>query len=102
MPPDTNLLGQPIGFPVPNWQSPAAPSREPMEGRFCRIEPLNPHLHAESLHAANKLDVENRMWTYLPYGPFDSLGRYRQWIEEVCQRDDPLFYAIIDRATGRA
>ena len=66
------------------------------------MEQLNPRLHAASLHAANAMDVEGRMWTYLPYGPFDTLDSYRGWAEEMCRRSDPLFYTIIDRATDRA
>jgi len=42
------------------------------------------------------------MWTYLPYGPFDTLESYRAWMEGMCRRSDPLFYAIVDRETGRA
>jgi RimJ/RimL family protein N-acetyltransferase len=102
MPPETNYLGQPIGFPVPDWKPPAWPSRESMEGCFCRVVPLDPQLHAASLHAANQADSANRMWTYLPYGPFDTLDSYRAWTEQKCQGDDPLFYAILDRGGGRA
>jgi RimJ/RimL family protein N-acetyltransferase len=97
-----NALGQPIGFPLPDWRPPAAPSREPMEGRFCRLEVLDPGLHAASLHATNAIDVDGRMWTYLPYGPFDTPGSYRAWTEEMSRRKDPLFFAIVDRAAGRA
>lgn len=99
---DTNDLGQPIGFPLPDWKQPQLPSREPMIGRFCRIELLDPSLHTASLHAANSLDAEGRMWTYLPYGPFDTLASYRSWIEEICRGSDPLFHAIIDPATDQA
>ena len=42
------------------------------------------------------------MWTYLSYGPFDTLNSYRGWAEEMSRRSDPLFYAIIERATERA
>lgn len=98
----TNSLGQPIGFPLPQWRPPQPPSREPMEGRFCRMEPLNPELHLASLYAANQMDVEGSMWTYLPYGPFDSLDNYRAWAEEMCRSVDPLFYAVMDRLTSKA
>ncbi|MDD5140699.1 MAG: GNAT family protein [Verrucomicrobiales bacterium] len=100
--PINNALGQPIGFPLPNWKPPETPSREPMAGRFCRVEPLNPNLHAASLHDACALDAEGRMWTYLPYGPFATPDSYQAWAEEICRRGDLLFYAIIDRATDRA
>lgn len=99
---DINHLKQAIGFVIPDWTPPPFPTREPLEGRFCRLEPLDPEVHAASLFAANALDTENRQWTYLAYGPFDTLESYRAWMEATCQTDDPLFYAIVDRATGEA
>lgn len=97
-----NELGQPIGFAVPDWTPRPRPPRTPMEGRWCRIEPLDANRHAEDLHAANIEDREGRIWTYMAYGPFASLGDYRAWAEKVCVADDPLFHAIIDRQSGRA
>jgi RimJ/RimL family protein N-acetyltransferase len=99
---DNNILGQPIGFLLPNWKSPELPSCEPMEGRFCRVERLDPRIHAASLYTANTIDVEGRMWTYLPYGPFDTLESYSAWAEKMCQSKDPMFCAIIDKATEKA
>ncbi|MDQ3659264.1 MAG: GNAT family N-acetyltransferase [Actinomycetota bacterium] len=97
-----NDLGQPIGFSVSEWKAPNRPSREPMVGHFCRVEPLDPGRHASDLFRANALDTTNGAWTYLPYGPFDTLEAYRDWIEASCLGDDPLFFAIIDYATGGA
>lgn len=73
-----------------------------MNGRFCRLEPLDPMRHAKALHAANALDVGGKNWTYLPYGPFETLDDYRTWIEQYCCGSDPLFYAIVDLTTGEA
>src|SRR3990170_1916620 len=97
-----NHLGQPIGPPVPGWKPPPAPPRSAMEGRFCRVEPLEPGRHAAELYAANFLDTEGRNWTYLPYGPFATLTEYRAVVEQVCLASDPLFHAIIDRKSGQA
>lgn len=94
---ELNQLKQPVGPVVPEWKSPPYPQRETMEGRFCRLEPLD-IVHAESLYAANALDSEGRNWTYLPYGPFDAIADYRAWIEQYCNGNDPLFYAIVDLA----
>jgi RimJ/RimL family protein N-acetyltransferase len=97
-----NHLGQPIGFPVPNWTPRPRPPREPMVGRYCRVEPINPDRHAAELHEANITDTEGRIWTYLSYGPFATLADYRAWMETACMGDDPLFHAIVDAKTGRA
>ncbi len=73
-----------------------------MVGRFCRVEPLDPARHAADLFAANRADAEGRIWTYLPYGPFASLEDYTAWMEQTCRGDDPLFHAIVDKASGKA
>lgn len=98
----TNGLGQPIGFDVPDWQACAAPPRKPIDGRTCRIEAIDPERHAADLFAANADDSDGRLWTYMAYGPFADLGEYQGWLEAACLGDDPLFHAIIDKATGKA
>jgi RimJ/RimL family protein N-acetyltransferase len=97
-----NELGQPIGEPVEGWAARPRPPREPIEGRFCRVEPLDPARHAEALFEANRQDAEGRMWTYMAYGPFARLDDYRAWADNAARGEDPLFHAIVDRASGRA
>jgi RimJ/RimL family protein N-acetyltransferase len=92
----------PTGPPVPGWTSRPAPPREPLEGRFCRVEPLSATHHANSLYDANSLDREGRMWTYLFEGPYADRAEYRAWIEAAEASTDPLFYAIVDAGLGRA
>ncbi len=97
-----NELGMPIGFPVEAWTACDPPPKTPIQGRCCRIEPLDPLRHAADLHEANLADRDGRIWTYLPYGPFDSLEDFQAWISRDCLGDDPLFHAIIDKASGKA
>jgi RimJ/RimL family protein N-acetyltransferase len=97
-----NALGQPVGLPVLNWQPPAAPSREPLAGRFCRLEPLDVARHAADLFAANAGDRNGRNWTYLAYGPFATIEAYSDWVMSMSGKADPLFYAIVDLEQGRA
>lgn len=97
-----NDLGQPIGFPVPDWKAVSRPPRTVMTGRYCRVEPIDPDRHAADLHAANLEDIEGRIWTYLGYGPFQEPGRYRDWMEQTCLGDDPLFHAIVDVESNKA
>lgn len=98
----TNDLGQPVGEPLPDWTARPRPSRTPMAGRLCRLEPLKASRHAEALYEAHALDTEGRNWTYLPYGPFPSPEDLAVWITSVEKTDDPLFFAIIDLQTQRA
>jgi len=99
---ELNHLHQPIGAIVSDWKAPPHPPRRTLEGRFCRLEPLEPARHAASLFAANSLDASGRNWTYLAYGPFDILSGYRSWMEQECCGADPQFYAILDGAKGEA
>ncbi|MCX7135635.1 MAG: GNAT family protein [Proteobacteria bacterium] len=99
---DTNELGQPVGVVIPDWKPPQPPARAPIEGRYCILEPLDAAAHAETLHAANILDTDGGMWTYMAYGPFESPEIYRQWVDSVAGGKDPMFFAIVDRATGKA
>jgi RimJ/RimL family protein N-acetyltransferase len=100
--PEFNAMGQPIGSLVPDWKPVAAPSRTPMEGRFCKLEPMDPERHGRQLYEANSLDTDNRLWTYLPYGPFDSFDTYLDWLRQSAAGTDPLYFAIADKTTGRA
>src|SRR4051794_2398159 len=99
---DQNHLGQPIGFALPNWVPPPYPPYESLAGRYCQVEPLDPARHAADLYAANALDTDQRMWTYLAYGPFVTFEDYRAWAETVSRERDPLFYAIVDIQRGQA
>jgi len=73
-----------------------------MSGAYCRLEPLDAARHAADLFEANRRDADGRMWTYLAYGPFDTLDAYRSWAERMAASDDPLFFAVVDTASGRA
>jgi RimJ/RimL family protein N-acetyltransferase len=97
-----NELGQPIGPPVVGWVPPAAPPREAMAGRYCRLEPLDASRHAGDLFRANAEDASGGLFTYMPYGPFATLADYLAWLRPLGERSDPLFFAIIDSDTGRA
>ena len=102
LPHDTNALGQPVGLLVSDWKPPALPSRDTMEGVFCRLEALDPDRHASDLYGANSLDADGRSWTYLPYGPFAAFEDYFASLSESAAKSDPLFFAIIDTARGQA
>jgi len=98
----TNHLGQPIGFPVEGWTARQRPPRTPMTGRFCRVEPLDAGRHAAELYAANSADCDGRMWTYLPWGPYDRFDDYLAAMKAGLLREDFITYAVIDAVGGKA
>ena len=98
-----NAFGQTIGDPVPGWAARPLPPRTAMEGRFCRIEPLDAARHAGELHDAFA-EASPASWTYLPdyMGPHTSLAAWRAWLESAQASSDPLWHAIVERKSGRA
>ena len=73
-----------------------------MEGAFCRVEPLDIDVHASALFKAFRMDKDNRNWTYLGYGPFETEAGLRDWMAASCMGNDPLFHAIVDNDTDDA
>lgn len=88
-----------LGAPVPDWTPPPAPPHEPVDGRWARLEPLDPARHARDLHEANGGSVA--MWDYMPHGPFPDFGPYLEWVETAAKSADPLFFAVIDKEDGK-
>ncbi|MDF1815398.1 MAG: GNAT family protein [Verrucomicrobiales bacterium] len=92
----------PVGESLPNWTPRPAPPHTAMTGRHCRVEPLDPRLHAADLYAAYSEDHDNVSWTYLPYGPFPGYEEFYSWATQAASQEDPLFYAIIPNGSGKA
>jgi RimJ/RimL family protein N-acetyltransferase len=101
MPPVINELGQPLDFPVNNWTGARFPAFEVLEGRYCRLEPFAPSVHARDLWDSLSLEPSGASWTYLPEGPFADYQQFLAWIESVTKRDNLVLYAIITPETGK-
>ena len=74
------------------------PDRTPIEGDTVTLEPLDPSRHASRLYAA--VAGSDELWGFLPYGPFEDEAAFSAWITGCAASTDPLFYAILDRASG--
>ncbi|WP_431298211.1 GNAT family N-acetyltransferase [Tabrizicola sp. BL-A-41-H6] len=84
------------------WTPRARPERVVLDGRFVRIEPLEMR-HLDGLFAeVSEVDTEaERRFTWLFETPPASREELRAWLERVVQSADPLFFAVIDKASGR-
>lgn len=100
--PRTNEWKQPIGPALPDWQERPRPQRLVREGRYCRLEPIDATRHSPDLYDAYAQASDGSDWTYMMSGPFADLASYRAYAETLQQSDDPLHYAVIDLASGRA
>ena len=94
-----NEFAQPIGEPV-EVHRPDAPPRTVMTGTFCELHPLDASAHGAQLFDSFCDVDDDGDWTYLPYGPFLSLDHFMPWLETVQDQPDPIFFIVIDRASG--
>jgi RimJ/RimL family protein N-acetyltransferase len=69
-----------------------------LEGRYARLEPLS-LAHAEGLMTAC---AEASSFDYLFDVPPQDLDDLKSWIRQKAASEDPLFHAVIDKATGVA
>lgn len=84
----------PVGRAVPDWTPPPIPPHTKMHGRYCVLEPLRPQ-HTPGLWQAYGQGIDDRDWTYLPNGPYESEAALARWVEEAAGRVDAQFYAIV-------
>jgi RimJ/RimL family protein N-acetyltransferase len=93
----------PVGERVEPLPSGRSPVRVPLQGSYVRLEPLDAKRHAESLFALSHSRPEDAaLWTYMAYGPFPDPGAFEAWAEDRARSTDPLFFAIVDEASGEA
>ncbi len=78
------------------------PERKQLDGRYCSLAPLNPGRHTAGLFVASSGDAAERLHRWLPDLPPKSLNDMRDWISAKAELTDPLFFAVIDKQTGRA
>ena len=100
--PMTDETPQPVGPPVDAHPAPR-PERVTLQGRWITLAPLDAHKHVVSLYDGSNGEPEReRVWTYLGDGPYANLQDFRAAIETKARSEDPLFFAVVDNATGRA
>jgi RimJ/RimL family protein N-acetyltransferase len=84
-----------------DWQPRPRPGRTPLDGRYCRLEPLDSARHGDELFAASMAPGAEDRFRYLFETPQDRAG-FGAWLARVAASEDPLYFAVIDRASGRA
>ena len=84
------------------WEARPRPTAAILEGRWCRLKRLDPAHHADSLYAASIASGADQRFRYLFEPPPADRAAFDAWASRAADGKDPLFYAVIDTATGRA
>ena len=96
-----NPSDQPVGAPVDATPAPR-PERVTLAGRAIILVPLDAEAHADALFDGANGGDKDRVWTYLFDGPYTDRAAFRANIEAKAKSEDPLFFAIVDNASGKA
>ena len=84
-----------------NWSARPRPARAPLEGRYVRLEPLE-HEHADTLYQAASAEGAEDRFRWLFESAPQNRAEFDAWIATASASTDPLFFAVIDKETGRA
>ncbi|HEX2724631.1 MAG TPA: GNAT family protein [Beijerinckiaceae bacterium] len=83
------------------WTARPRPERRTHDGRYVRLEPLDAARHGDELFAAGAGPDADDLWRYLSDDPYPDRASFTSWLTKS-MGDDPLFFAAIDKASGRA
>jgi RimJ/RimL family protein N-acetyltransferase len=84
-----------------NWTPRPRPERIVIEGRYVRLEPLDPASHGEELFQASHASHSQERFRYLFEQAASDRAVFDAWLEKSAASEDPLFFAVVDQATGK-
>ena len=84
-----------------NWQPRPRAERKILEGRYVRLEPLSADQHGDGLFEASSVPDADKRFRYLFDYPPETRAGFQPWLEKAEASEDPLFFAVIDKASGK-
>jgi RimJ/RimL family protein N-acetyltransferase len=82
---------RPLGRPVPGFVPPPRPLPMTLGGRTVTVAPLRTEDAPALFSAFHGADA---MWDYMPIGPFETEADLADWIAQVENSEDPLFFTF--------
>lgn len=97
------MSGSPVG-PLVDATPALQPTPCVIEGRGCRLRPIDPTRDAARLHSLLHGAQAESLWAYLAVGPFADPAAFRAYVESIATpKPDTVFWAVTgidDRAIG--
>lgn len=83
-----------------DWTPPPFPPARVLEGRYCRLEPIDPARHLDDIWAvmAGQADI----WTYMPAHEPKTKEAYGALLLEMMEKPGIVPFAVIDKEDGKA
>lgn len=84
-----------------NWKGCERPSINRLEGRYVVLERLDAAKHGDGLFAASTTEQAQDRFRYLFETAAQSREEFDVWLAKASASADPLFFAVLDKASGR-
>lgn len=82
------------------WTAPPFPPARVLEGRYCRLEPIDPARHLDDIWAVN--GGQDQIWQWMPAHPPQTREAYGELLAMMAAKTGIVPFAIIDKADGKA
>lgn len=93
------------GLPIGPRLADAGPAKRPerivLDGRYCRLEPIDPARHRDDLFRASTPPDAARRFRYLFDPVVATPADLDDWLAKAAVSKDPLVWAVIDKLSGR-
>jgi RimJ/RimL family protein N-acetyltransferase/N-acetylglutamate synthase-like GNAT family acetyltransferase len=91
------LTAPEFGFAVDTTSAPR-PTHVVLEGRYCRLRPLDPARDTDGLYALSHGTEAAWQWAYLFSGPYADKADFAAHVEKIAAgTTDPVYWAIADK-----
>jgi RimJ/RimL family protein N-acetyltransferase len=88
----------PVGEPVANDSPADRPRLQSYTGQYVELHPVEPEADVTELYKNSHDD--DRIWTYMGYGPFQEPGAMLAWLTTCQASTDPLFLTVTAKDLG--
>jgi RimJ/RimL family protein N-acetyltransferase len=88
-----------IGKKIDNLPTQRLPELQHIVGQWMQLEPISVPRHGKGLFSSFS-GREEALWTYMPYGPFESEAAFLAWLAERSAARDPWFFAYVNKSTA--
>lgn len=85
-----------------HWTPRPLPSRVVIDGRYTRLEPLDPARHGDALFEQSAGPGAAERFRYLFEGPPATRADLQPWLDTMSRSLDPMFWAVVDKTSGLA
>jgi RimJ/RimL family protein N-acetyltransferase len=86
-----------LGPEIPAHPAPA-PTHVVLEGRYCRLRPLDPVRDTDGLYALSHGAEAAEQWAYLFTGPYPQKADFAAHVEKIAAgTGDPIYWAVADK-----